>query len=305
MYRACPIGLCMSPRLFTKVLKPVFAELRKAGHQSVIYIDDVYLQGDTVDLCNQNVIATSNSLVNCGFVINPEKSVFSASQEIEYLGFVFNSVDMTISITTKKAEKILVVCKEFAISKKTTIRKLSTFIGNLVASIPAIPHVKLFYRQLENEKITAQTEARGQFDAEIKLSDLALRDLQWWLINISNSKAPITRGQADLIIETDAGLKGWGCNCRTLNMSAGGPWKQTEANYHFNVLELQAVYFALQALCNDKHNIHIYVLIDNTTAVAYVREQGSRSLECNKMARRIWMWTYDRKIWLSSAHIPG
>lgn len=33
-------------------------------------------------------------------------------------------------------------------------------------------------------------------------------------------------------------------------------------------------------LCNDKHNIHIHLLIDNTTAVAYVREQGgSRSLD--------------------------
>lgn len=95
----------MSPRLFTKVLKPVFAALKRAGHQSVIYIDDVYLQGDTVNFCNQNVIAISNSLVNCGFVINPEKSAFSASQEIEYLGFVLNSVDMTISITTKKKQK--------------------------------------------------------------------------------------------------------------------------------------------------------------------------------------------------------
>lgn len=51
-YRACPMGLSMSPRLFTKVLKLVFAELRKSGHQSVIYIDDIYLQGDTIELCN-------------------------------------------------------------------------------------------------------------------------------------------------------------------------------------------------------------------------------------------------------------
>lgn len=63
--------LCMSPRLFTKVLKPVFAGLRKSGHQSVIYIDNIYLQGDTIELCNQNVIATSNILNKCGFVINP------------------------------------------------------------------------------------------------------------------------------------------------------------------------------------------------------------------------------------------
>lgn len=86
-------------------------------------------------------------------------------------------------------------------------------------------------------------------------------------------------------------MRGWGCNCRSLNISAGGPWKQNEANYHINVLELQAVYLALQALCKDKLYISIHLLIDdNTTAVAYVREQGgSRFLECNKMTRKIRM----------------
>lgn len=147
-------------------------------------------------------------------------------------------------------------------------------------------------------------EAKGQFDAGVHLSDLAIKDLHWWLRNILGSKAPITRGQADLIIETDASLRGWGCNCRSLNISAGGPWKQNEANYHINVLELQALYLALQTLCNDKRNISIHLLIDNTTAVAYVTEQGgSRSLDCNKMARKIWMWAYDRNIWLSSAQM--
>lgn len=59
-------------------------------------------------------------------------------------------------------------------------------------------------------------------------------------------------------------------------------------------------------LCNDKHNIHIHLLIDNTTAVAYVREQGgSRSLECNKMAWKFWVWAHDRKKCgcLAPAHI--
>lgn len=50
-------------------------------------------------------------------------------------------------------------------------------------------------------------EAKGQFDAGVHLSDLAIKDLHWWLRNILGSKAPITRGQADLIIETDASLR--------------------------------------------------------------------------------------------------
>ena len=95
MYRACPMGLCMSPRLFTKVLKPVFSRLRRIGHQSVIYIDDIYLQGDNVHACKENAIATANMLVNCGFVINPEKICFSAKprNRISRLSFELKKYD--------------------------------------------------------------------------------------------------------------------------------------------------------------------------------------------------------------------
>jgi hypothetical protein len=305
-YKACPMGLCMSPRLFTKVLKPLFSHLRQMGHQSVIYIDDTYLQGETVEACNKNVIATANILREYGFVINPEKSVFNATQELEFLGFILNSVDMTVSITKDKSDKIMSICKSFLRSGKNTIRELCTVIGNLVASFPAVTHGKLFYRQLENEKIIALKQAKGQFDQVVSLSNQAINDLHWWLSNISGSKAPITRSQPDVVIETDASRLGWGCNCTSLNKSAGGPWRQTENNHHINVLELQAVYFALQSLFNDKNDMHIHILVDNTTAVAYIREQGgSHSLECNAMVRNIWMWAYERNIWLSVSHIPG
>ena len=39
------MGLTTSPRVFTKVLKPVFAHLREKGYMSTAYIDDSCLQG--------------------------------------------------------------------------------------------------------------------------------------------------------------------------------------------------------------------------------------------------------------------
>lgn len=112
------------------------------------------------------------------------------------------------------------------------------------------------------------------FDGQITLSKLALGDINWWLCNIPVAKAPITRGQPDIVIETDASHLGLGYNCKTLGISAGGPWLERENNFHINVLELKAVYFALLSLCRDKHYFHVKVLIDNTTTVAYIREQG-------------------------------
>ena len=42
-------------RVFTKLLKPVFATLREQGYESVIYVDDSLLQGDTYQECLDNI----------------------------------------------------------------------------------------------------------------------------------------------------------------------------------------------------------------------------------------------------------
>jgi hypothetical protein len=45
-------------------------------------------------------------------------------------------------------------------------------------------------------------------------------------------------------------------------------WPIVEQNYHINYLELNAAYLILQAFCRDKSDIHVRILMDNTTAVA-------------------------------------
>ena len=55
-YTCLTIGLSSAPRIFTKILKPVFSALRKEGHQIKDYLDDTYL-GDTFNECKNAVLA--------------------------------------------------------------------------------------------------------------------------------------------------------------------------------------------------------------------------------------------------------
>ena len=74
-FTCLPNGYSQAPMLFTKILKKVFAALRKSGHSSVIYIDDTYLQGNSYSHCTENVGATVLLLRELGFTINVDKSV--------------------------------------------------------------------------------------------------------------------------------------------------------------------------------------------------------------------------------------
>lgn len=53
-------------------------------------------------------------------------------------------------------------------------------------------------------------------------------------------------------------------------------------------------------------NCHINICIDNTTAVSYINAMGgTHSLECSKIARKIWTWCIQRNIWVTAISLPG
>ena len=68
----------------------------------------------------------------------------------------------------------------------------------------------------------------------------------------------------------------------------------------------EAVQLALQAFVTAKSNIHIFLLIDNSTAIAYVNHKGvTHSKALSNLALEIWDWCISRQISLHAEHIPG
>ena len=86
----------------------------------------------------------------------------------------------------------------------------------------------------------------------------------------------------------------------------GGQWTEEKAKAHINYLELKAAFLALQSFSTTLSETHVRLELDNTTAVSYINCMGgSRSKECNSLARQIWLWCIENKIWVSATHIPG
>jgi hypothetical protein len=75
-YSCLPNGLTSAPRLFTKLMKPVFATLRQYGYKNAGYIDDSLLIGDTEEECESNIKDTDTLLKWLGFVVHEKKICF-------------------------------------------------------------------------------------------------------------------------------------------------------------------------------------------------------------------------------------
>ena len=293
-----PNGLSSAPRIFTKLLKPVFKVLREKGLLSSAYIDDLYLQGDTFHECHENALNTVQLLRDLG------TSCLHPSQQLQYLGFVLNSVSMTVRLSHARVERVVQACDKLLSNSHPTILHLAEVIWLMVSSFPAVEHGPLYYCSLDIEKIESLRQTKGNFSSEISLSVNSREELQWWIANLPFSCKAISHGEADIVIQTDASSQGWGGVHG--DQRAGGRWTPTEALNHINYLELLAIFLSLKALCGAHKNKHIQVQCDNTTAVYYINNMGgSKSIPCNEVTKQIWALCIANNNWLRATYLPG
>ena len=121
-FTVLPNGLSSAPRIFTKILKPLFAHLRQLGHITCGYIDDSFIMGDSYDTCLASIRATHDLFKALGFCVNYDKSVLRPTRQIEHLGFILNSVNMTVSLTSGKKANLICKCRQVIQDPKPSIR---------------------------------------------------------------------------------------------------------------------------------------------------------------------------------------
>lgn len=303
-YTSLPNGVACAPRLYTKLMKPVYASLRMLGHTNSGYIDDSLLVADTFSECEENVHDTISLMTDLGFIVHNKKSVFIPTQKITFLG---NNIDSDKMIVTLPPEKVLVIVQECEVlhrKRVAKIRDVARILGLMVSSFCAVEYGPLFYRQLEMAKIQSLKVSKGDYEAIMYITAKMKAELLWWINHLPTQKRIIDHGNASTVITTDASSAGWGAICN--NSRIGGRWNAEEYGNHINFLELLAVNHALKAFCKTVSNTHVQIKSDNSCTVSYLSHMGGiRSEQCNTLAKEIWIWCMNRNIWLSATHVPG
>lgn len=281
-------------------MKEVVSHLRRRGFMSVIYIDDLLCVGKTYIECLNNVKETILLLECLGFVINYTKSQVEPSQTCKFLGFIYNSVYMTISLPTEKRNHILHLVEKFSSLPKCSLRDYAHLIGVLTAACPAVRYGWVYTKQLERQKFIMLQDR--SYDSKVRFTNEILPDLVWWSTHINTTYNPIGNTNFDLEIFTDASMTGWGAFSN--NSRASGTWQECEVIFHINYLELLAVFFGLKCFAREKSNCNILLRVDNTTAISYVNRMGGVQFpHLNNLARSIWQWCEERGIWLFASYI--
>ena len=303
-FQCLPFGLSSAPRIFTKLLKPVMALLRKKGIRCIIFLDDLLIMGKVrkeLESLSQEIILLLQLL---GFRINFEKSHLTPTQTIKYLGFWIDSTKMIISLPEDKVRGIIQACQTAVLKQKLSVRDLARLLGRMSATAMAVLPAPICYRSLQRQR-NAAFAIYQSFETQVQLNQASLEELQWWIKQLPQwNGRSIPSPLPDITVETDASLLGWGAAAN--GTSTGGLWSDEERSQHINHLELMGGAFAIKTFLKGRRNIHARLKMDSTAAISYINHMGgTRSQSLSHKACELWQWCLQRGITLSAEHLPG
>lgn len=296
-FTCLPMGLCTAPFVFTKMLKPVISQLRLSGIICVICLDDLLIMAKDKSLCLQHTKRALDLFSSLGFVINFNKSVLHPTISCQFLGFLFNSGGMTMSLPEKKVIALCGACSDFLKRDSCSIRSFAQLVGRLTAACPAFKygwaHTKLF--------------ERAKLKALLKTGNMSLFgsikvELNWWLTNLPNSSVSLLPRKFLIEVFSDASNVGWGGSCGPHRIH--GLWDEEQICHHINYLELLAAFKCLQHFTQQLQHVDVLLRVDNTTAISYINRMGGvkyRSL--NSIAQKIWNYCESKDIFIFASYI--
>ena len=106
-FKKLPFGITSAPRVFTKVLKPVYTLFRSNGIRCCYYIYDSLVMNQYQKTCLKRALVMSNQLEDLDFTINTKKSVFEPTQRIVFFGLILDTVQFKVFLTDEKLEKLI------------------------------------------------------------------------------------------------------------------------------------------------------------------------------------------------------
>ena len=303
-YNVLPFGLTSSPRIFSKVLRPVIVYLRAQGVRISAYLDDIIVTCRSKQQLLSQVEEILKLLSDLGFTVNFEKSSLVPSQVLLHLGYVWNSCNLTLSLPKDKIAHSRLMAHSLLYASNVTLRQAASFLGLVESHSQAFDYAPLHFRGIQF-MINNALKMGYKWDQNLTLSEECINDLKWWSSQNDFEPVKFQTCKPALYIYTDASNTGWGCQS-TNGKFTFGQWSKEEHGSHINYLELKAIYFALKCFAPDCFNRTVKILTDNTTAMAYVNNKGGcHNKQLCDLAITIWNLCVDGNIGLSVSHLPG
>ena len=180
----------------TKLLKPVNAYIHSKGIRHSIFLDDGRITAPSKEKAEEGRTVVYGTLRNAGWILESKKSdqEGDASQSKEYLGFVIDTVSMTVRLLDFNRQQIIKQVWE-TISHGTNsflpAKELARALGKIVATEPALGPVVIMAARAAYSKLDEAVQRRG-WHTKLQMDKESIDGLNFFAENCcSFDNAPI------------------------------------------------------------------------------------------------------------------
>ena len=304
-FKALCFGLSTAPQVFTRVFAAVSAWAHARGIRLLRYLDDWLVLSSSEKKAKESIRELLSLCRTLGIVINEKKSDLVPSQSAKYLGMTIDTGAGKVFPSLARVEKFLAVAERFCLMQSPPAQLWQVILGHLASLERLVPHGRLRMRSLQWHLKSQWSPESDPPSLPVALPEEARRDLSWWMVR-DHLLVGVRFGTPapDLHLYSDASSSGWGAHLLDQNVS--GVWSAQEKLLHINLLEMKALFLALQAFQEDVAGHHVTAMCDNSMVVAYVNKQGGTvSRPLCLLTSRLLRWTESFDVHLEARYLPG
>ena len=300
-FTCLPFGLATSPREFTKLLRPVVSLLRQQGVKLHVYLDDWLIRADTPEQAQLHAQTTIRVLQFLGWIINFEKSDLTPSQDFQFIGMQFTTRRFTVGPLLKMYLKVQSVHQHWMTNPNIMARDLHRLLGMLVFMASLVRRGWLRLCPVQLWTATAWCQRTGNWSDQIQVPQWVLSEVAWWSSPAVLQGLPLVTKEMEVTLFT--GASSWG--------QFGSRWTQgqqsaSQRSCHINVLEMQAVIYAVRDFLPHLRSRVVRLMCDNAVTVAYIKNEGGTSSHTlMQMTIRLLKWCDSKATTLVPVHLPG
>lgn len=281
-------GISTGPYIFTKCLRPMVKYWRENSVKIVLYLDDGFGMNTDEEKCIKDSNFVRQSLLDAGFLLNYDKSIFKPVKSMEWLGIIWNSHNFTLSIPERRVNDMLssLYCV-FETFPRITARTLAQITGKIISMSPVIGNVS----RLMTRYCYMAVVKRFSWDSLLVFDDVKKikSELCFWQSNINaiNCKRLGTYDKSSVIIYSDASnVAAAACTVEIDRKIFHKMWTTDEALESSTWRELKAIELALRSFQHVFSGKSLNWYTDNQNCVKIV-EAGSMKENLQAIAMSI------------------
>jgi hypothetical protein len=187
IFNMLAFGVSSAVHCITKLFKPVNAHIHSLGIRHSIFLDDGRSMSKGEFQAEEDRLEIYNILERAGWIVEINKSdqEFESSQRKEYLGFIIDTIQMTVSLTPDKKQNLVNTVAETlkACQKPIKAKQLAKCAGKMIATEPALGRLPLITARPIYSEMEPQVEKWG-WSTKITVTEAVIESLKFFLENI-------------------------------------------------------------------------------------------------------------------------